>query len=98
MTCADHRSIFDLCPSDDAFTGLREVLKQVANTDPALEGMYGQILLTHNQTHTVTGAMTLIKVCVVQFSILLWFPAILIALEYCELLLKWRNTDNNQQK
>ncbi|XP_027146913.1 ankyrin repeat and zinc finger domain-containing protein 1 isoform X1 [Larimichthys crocea] len=37
MTCADHRSIFDLCPSDDAFTGLREVLKQVANTDPALE-------------------------------------------------------------
>ncbi|XP_076603556.1 tRNA endonuclease ANKZF1 isoform X2 [Chaetodon auriga] len=37
-TCADHRSIFDLCPNDDALIGLREVkpvLEQAANTDPA---------------------------------------------------------------
>lgn len=37
-TCADHRSIFDLCPNDDAFIGLREVkpvLEQAANSDPA---------------------------------------------------------------
>ncbi|KAM9347740.1 tRNA endonuclease ANKZF1 [Symphorus nematophorus] len=39
--CADHRSIFDLCPTDEALTGLREVnpvLKlQAADTDPATD-------------------------------------------------------------
>nr|XP_046259765.1 ankyrin repeat and zinc finger domain-containing protein 1 isoform X2 [Scatophagus argus] len=36
--CADYHSVFDLCPNDDAFIGLREVnpvLKQTANPDPA---------------------------------------------------------------
>ncbi|XP_070693907.1 tRNA endonuclease ANKZF1 [Pempheris klunzingeri] len=33
-TSADHRSIFDLCPNDEVFNGLREV-KQAVNTDPA---------------------------------------------------------------
>ncbi|XP_051260184.1 ankyrin repeat and zinc finger domain-containing protein 1 isoform X2 [Dicentrarchus labrax] len=31
---ADYRSIFDLCPDDEAFIGLKEV-KQAVNTDPA---------------------------------------------------------------
>ncbi|XP_030284903.1 ankyrin repeat and zinc finger domain-containing protein 1 [Sparus aurata] len=38
--CAEYRSIFDLCPHDEALTGLREVnpvLRQAANTDPAPE-------------------------------------------------------------
>ncbi|XP_070832323.1 tRNA endonuclease ANKZF1 isoform X2 [Chaetodon trifascialis] len=37
-TCADHRSIFDLCPNDEALIGLREVkpvLEQAAHSDPA---------------------------------------------------------------
>ncbi|KAM8749364.1 tRNA endonuclease ANKZF1 isoform 1-T2 [Acanthopagrus schlegelii] len=38
--CAEYRSIFDLCPHDEALTGLREVnpvLRQAAVTDPAPE-------------------------------------------------------------
>ncbi|KAG7501965.1 ankyrin repeat and zinc finger domain-containing protein 1 isoform X1 [Solea senegalensis] len=36
-TCVDQRSVFDLCPNDEALLGLREVrsfLKQSANTEP----------------------------------------------------------------
>lgn len=41
-TCAENRSIFDLCPNDEALTGLREVdpvLKQAVNTPPGSDGM-----------------------------------------------------------
>lgn len=37
-TCAEYRSIFDLCPNDEALTGLREVnpvLKQAVNPHTA---------------------------------------------------------------
>lgn len=40
-TCAEHRSIFDLCPNDEALLGLREVnpvLKQAVNTHPTSDG------------------------------------------------------------
>lgn len=41
--CADKRSIFDLCPDDEALTGLREVnpnQEESVNTKPASDGMY----------------------------------------------------------
>ena len=45
--CAEYRSIFDLCPDDEALTGLREVnpvLRQAAVTDPAPEGLYEAVV------------------------------------------------------
>ncbi|XP_040004389.1 ankyrin repeat and zinc finger domain-containing protein 1 isoform X2 [Xiphias gladius] len=42
-TSADNRSIFDLCPKDEALTGLREakpVLKQHVNTEPASQAVH----------------------------------------------------------
>lgn len=41
-TSAEYRSIFDLCPNDEAFIGLREVnpVLQTACKQPANPGMY----------------------------------------------------------
>ncbi|XP_044073875.1 ankyrin repeat and zinc finger domain-containing protein 1 [Siniperca chuatsi] len=41
-TCAGYRSVFDLCPNDEALIGLREVnqvLKQAGNTHPASDAL-----------------------------------------------------------
>ncbi|XP_067371736.1 tRNA endonuclease ANKZF1 isoform X3 [Channa argus] len=42
MSCADGRSIFDMCPNDEAWIGVREVkslLQQVRNTEPITYGL-----------------------------------------------------------
>lgn len=53
VTCADcRRSIFDLSPNDEAFSGLREVnsvLKEAVNSsDPASDGVYEALVSVVN--------------------------------------------------
>uniref|UniRef100_UPI0037E9123F tRNA endonuclease ANKZF1 isoform X1 n=2 Tax=Semicossyphus pulcher TaxID=241346 RepID=UPI0037E9123F len=51
-TCAEYRSIFDLCLDDEALLGLREVnpvLKQTVNTDPASDELEDKSTDDHRQ-------------------------------------------------